>query len=351
MIGTQLLDDTVTIEHIIGQFILPQTMDSRPEGILLAAEWPWFVHTIKDDSLKLTLSSASAPLVDVEIVPDTGTTTGPFCVTFRTQQWSVRYQAALVDQRLRYSCLDSTELQVLTAQAKVPLSAWLHEHGLTFILDGDRLIEGDLLYHANQQNDAYSRDKLTCLDWSATNIQVESQTEARLADSIQYRAIGLLKDEGSWDVIIDDDGPGEIADIVALRLHENVLLVRLVHCKYSASHKPGGRIVDLYEVCGQAQKSIIWRKTDMRPFFRTLAERAQKRRNRTGISPFEVGDLRTLYSLSDRAQVASRRMEFVVVQPGLSAADASRQQLELLASTESYLLNTVHGSLEVWCSA
>jgi hypothetical protein len=217
-------------------------------------------------------------------------------------------------------------------------------------MDGDRLIEGDLLYEAFRQRDPFQRDKLEAQDWSGVDLQVESQTEARLTNSVQYTAIQLVKSEGEWDVILDDDGPGEIADVVALRLHENVLTVRLVHCKYSGAATPGARIADLYEVCGQAQKSIIWRKSDMGPFFRALADRAQKRRDRTQVSPFEVGDLRALYNLSDRAKVATRTMEFVIVQPGLSAASASTQQLELLASTESYLRSTVNGTLRVWCS-
>jgi hypothetical protein len=44
-------------------------------------------------------------------------------------------------------------------------------------------------------------------------------------------------------------------------------------------------------------------------------------------------------------------MEFVVAQPGLSANEVTKQQLELLASTEAYVQSTVNGSLTVWCSA
>lgn len=349
-IGTKLLDETISIEHIIGQFILPKTMEERPEGTLLAAEWPWFVHTIRDEYLKLQLGSNETPLVDVAIVPDTSSVTGPFGFTFTTQTWSVRYQAELRDQRLVYSCLDAQELQVATTRSNASLSSWFAENGLTLILDRDRLIEGDLLYEAYKERDPYQRDKLSVRDWSGIDLRVESQTEAKLTNSVQYASIAFLKEEDEWDVILDDDGPGEIADIVALRLHENELTVRLVHCKYSGSSSPGARVADLYEVCGQAQKSIIWRKADMAPFFRTLAERAKKRRDRTGVSPFEAGDLRALYGLADRAKVATRKMEFVIAQPGLSAASASQQQLELLASAESYLMNTVNGSLSVWCS-
>lgn len=349
-IGTLLLDDTISIEQVIGQFILPETMTVRPEGVLLAAEWPWFVHTLRDERLKLSLNGKTYDLVDVDIVPDTDATTGPLRFAFVTDAWSVNYQADVVNGRLRYNCIDGQELEVQTARTKSPLNHWLNDAGLTFILDGDRLIDGNLLYTVKADKDSYARNRIILQDWSKTNLKVESQTSARLPESIQFKAIEILKAEGDWDIILDDDGTGEIADVVAMRLRSNELTVRLVHCKYSHGASAGARLADLYEVCGQAQMSVIWRRQDMTPFFRTLANRAKKKQDRTGVSPFELGDARALFRLRDKAQVASRKMEFVVVQPGLSVGTATQQQLELLASTELYLRMTVNGSFEVWAN-
>jgi hypothetical protein len=61
------------------------------------------------------------------------------------------------------------------------------------------------------------------------------------------------------DVYFDDDGPGEIADVVAIRLTENLVSVTLFHCKFSSGDMPGARVKDLYAVRGQAQKSARWR--------------------------------------------------------------------------------------------
>jgi hypothetical protein len=113
---------------------------------------------------------------------------------------------------------------------------------------------------------------------------------------------------------------------------------------------PGARIADLYEVCGQAQKSIMWRRSDLIPFFRRLEARARMKNERENISPFEVGDIKKLYEIRERARVLSRRMEIVIAQPGLSAARATSQQLDLLASTQAYLKTTIGAALIVWCS-
>ncbi|GAA5192468.1 hypothetical protein GCM10023322_52120 [Rugosimonospora acidiphila] len=90
---------------------------------------------------------------------------------------------------------------------------------------------------------------------------------------------------------------------MAIRVDHDGLLIRLVHCKYSHGETAGTRVADLYEVCSQAQKSIMWRRSDLRPFFRTLDDRARKKQKREGVSPFEVGDIKKLYEIQDKALV------------------------------------------------
>lgn len=94
----------------------------------------------------------------------------------------------------------------------------------------------------------------------------------------------------------------------------------------------------------------MWRRNDLIPFFRTLDHRARKKQQRTGVSPFEVGDISKLYELRDKALILLRRMEMVLVQPGLSVAKATSQQLDLLASTQAYPKTTSNAPLTV-CAA
>jgi hypothetical protein len=73
------------------------------------------------------------------------------------------------------------------------LSDWLNQIGLTFILDDDRIIEGDLLYKPTWDKEPFDRANLTPFDWAGTSFTVESQTKDRLTHSIQYRAIAELR--------------------------------------------------------------------------------------------------------------------------------------------------------------
>lgn len=349
-IGDKLLDDTISIDKVIGQFILPQRLAERPEGVLLAVEWPWQLHTVGSGLVRLAYDGATFDAVFTDLVPDVTTRSGPFRFSVKTPAWTVDYQAVVENGRLHYTCSSAEEVIVVRPRSEHPLSEWLNANGLTLILDEDRIIESDLLYKPTWDRPPFDKQHLRAIDWSGTTITVESQTEAKLAHSIQYRAIADLRAEAAWDIVIDDDGSGEMADIVALRVDQSELIIRLVHCKYSHGDSPGARVADLYEVCGQAQKSIMWRRSDLRPFFKTLEDRARKKSARTGVNPFEVGDIKKLYEIQDRSLVLRRRMEMTIVQPGLSASRASTQQLDLLASTQAYLKTTINASLSVICS-
>ena len=350
-IGEKLLDDSISIERVIGQFILPAPLAERPEGVLLAVEWPWQLHVLQSDNVRLTYRDKTYEAVYTDLVPDVEASSGPFRFAVRTPAWEVAYEASVQRGRLRYRCTEDEEISVVRPRSEQPLSDWLNQCGLIFLLDDDRIIEGDLIYRPTWDRPPFDPEQLTVLNWSGTDFSVESQTAEKFNDSIQFRAISELKTEREpWDIILDDDGSGEIADVVALRIDDEGLLIRLVHCKFAHGPGIGARVADLYEVCGQAQKSIMWRRGELRPLFRALDARARRKQKRTGVTPFEVGDIRKLYELRDRSLVLRPRVEMTIVQPGLSASRASTQQLDLLASTQAYLRTTIRAPLSVWCS-
>lgn len=352
-IGTKLLDETVTIEQIIGNFILPEQLKGRPGGVLLGVEWPWELHAQNAETMRLRHADKTVEAVYCDLIPDTSSSTGLFKFTISNRAWNVAYVATVSPEgAISYSCAGTEEIQVTRPRSELPLSTWLNQNGLVFLLNDDRMIEGGLLCRPKWNRAPYDPGNLTVVDWAGTDIRVESQTDKKLDNSIQHRVIRDLLDEAeSWDVVIDDDGPGEMADVVAMRLDDEGLLVRLIHCKYSSGPTPGARVADLYEVCGQAEKSVAWRRSDLGPFFKQLARRAQLKHQRTGTSPFEVGDAAGLLLLQAKAQVHRRRMEIVIVQPGLSASQLSQQQADLLASVETYIKTTINAPLTVWCSA
>ena len=86
----------------------------------------------------------------------------------------------------------------------------------------------------------------------------ESQHSAPYeTDSIQYYMSQQIKSD--YDYLIDDDGCGEVADLVAINNSERIIDVTLYHLKFARGGKVSNSIENLYQVCGQAQKSVRWK--------------------------------------------------------------------------------------------
>ena len=107
---------------------------------------------------------------------------------------------------------------------------------------------------------------------------------------------------------------------------------------------------DLYEVCGQAQK-CAQRRRNVPLLFQHLIRREKRRKERQGRSGVEKGTASKLYDIEEKARLLRPEFTIAIAQPGVSKARVSRQQLELLASTEVYVYETSNSSLDVICSS
>ncbi len=200
-------------------------------------------------------------------------------------------------------------------------------------------VENNLLYKVpNREASPYNKETIEVWNWSGVDIKKESQTEAKRTDSIQYLVIEHLKQRG-YDVIFDDDGSGEAADIIALKILNERILVELYHCKFSSEEFSGRRKDDLFVVCGQAQTSIHW-KEDMGRLITHMRAREAKRVAKNRMTRFEVGSQKTLRTIERMMRFYKTDFKIFIVQPGLSKSKVSPSQLELLGSTELYLQET-----------
>ena len=168
-----------------------------------------------------------------------------------------------------------------------------------------------------------------------------------------------MEDKGYW-LIFDDDNSGEAADIVCARDFKKMIEVEFYHCKYSKGEKAGSRVGDLYEVCGQAQKSVQW-VVKPEELFAHLEDRAQKRmeklkeedpnidKTKLKGSRFEVGSMDVLASLKNKSMDV-RTLFNLYCPTGTKKSKPSRGQLELLSVTENYLLEMYNIPLRVIAS-
>ena len=112
---------------------------------------------------------------------------------------------------------------------------------------------------------------------------------------------------------------------------------------------PGARIEDLYAVCGQAQRSVHW-KRDPRQLLEHLRRRETRRLQQSSVSRFERGDLPRLREMTRRAPLLIPQFTISIVQPGLARHLVKAEHLKLLAVTELYLQETYAAGFEVIAS-
>jgi hypothetical protein len=269
-------------------------------------------------------------------------------IELRTPNWSAQYRVDVDENGLTVAPIGQ-DVVIRRSRGDVELAALLNRRGFRVLLEDDAMIQQPgVLLRPRRDLDPFDRTALRELDTRQMNIRKESQGALRDPASIQAHVIRMMTSE-PWEVVLDDDGSGEVADVVALRMDGRSLTVRLIHCKYSSKDKPGRRLADMYELCGQAQKSAR-RRGNTPEMIGRLISRERQRLRRGARSGFEHGDLDGLYRLSDQSSRLLPNLEVVIVQPGLSKARVSADILHLLASTEVYVREVGGASLTVHCS-
>ena len=133
-----------------------------------------------------------------------------------------------------------------------------------------------------------------------------------------------------------------------MKIREKDILVNLTHCKYSSESTPGARVEDLYDVCGQASKSMVWGEAFSK-LIKNLIRR-EKNRQKNDLSGIIIGDESLLVALESMEKYKPQVYTVTIVQPGLSKAKISLQQKSLLACVETYLHETHEMKLEVIAS-
>ena len=186
--------------------------------------------------------------------------------------------------------------------------------------------------------------QIECWDWSGIDIRKESMGKAREIGTVQWRSFENIDDK--YDVIINDDGSGEAADLVGLKIIGDEIHLGLVHCKYSSSEHPGARIGDLYELCGQAQKSIRWKHAGIGRLYGHLKGREEVWKAE-GASRFLKGTMADFANIKRRARTAPIKLYVCIVQPGLNKKNVSPDMLRVIGSTAVYLKNTAQAELIV----
>lgn len=215
--------------------------------------------------------------------------------------------------------------------------------------DGSQLF-GNLYVRLKVHPNVISDRLIIADNWTGVDIRKESQDIAPyIQDSIQYYVINKIKD--SFQIIYDDDGKGEIADIIGINDSASVIDVHLYHLKYAKNGLVSNDIDNFYQVCGQAEKSVKWKHKEGRELFNHLFKRKTKSLGSNSCSRIIKGTEADLENLLNQAKwTKAMRFHIYIVQPSLSKANPSNDILLLLGNVQHYLATVGNIELKVLCS-
>lgn len=341
-VGRTVNDPSITTDGVFKSAMRPHQISQRPAVPPVAIHWPESLITQFEERIEISFGDEPVTFAECDIELLDNARSGPLRFAVRSDEHAAEFEIVFSDGHARYPQRAGPKATIKIGSKVQTLSESFGEDSPQIDFgDGSLLIYSHLYTLPEGETiEPYPSDKIEAWDWSKANIRVESQGTSKRPDSVQRLVIdALLADPDPYDVIFDDDGKGEIADVVALRITDSVVSVTLYHCKYSGADTPGARLSDLYEVCGQAQKSARWRDRPGR-MLQHMLRREKIRRDRGLSSRIEQGSAAAIKKLKVGWQDHRFEFDVRIVQPGLSRQAIGEEGLHLLAGVETYLLET-----------
>lgn len=343
----KLLDDSINTQDILNSALVPKVINKRPNRVPISIEWPddlaiedYNKYFIKSGINEYSLDEVDLKIKDAELLDKN--------ITFLIND--LQFQLEITNKGYKFINDSGKKVELLKNNNSMGnISDYFKENPPRIFFDNQSSLEGNLYVEINKDlSNYFNKDRIIRENWESVDISVESQTKNKIKNSIQYHMIEKLKTSNKYQVIFDDDGSGEIADIVTLREEEKCIYIELYHCKFSGNTIPGKRISDLYEVCGQCQKSIKWRAN-----IDTIIDHILHRENlaqEKNYSRIELGDLETIYKFKNLLRCKKIDMKIFIVQPGVDSKSITSDMMYLLSCTQSYLIDTYNIPLTIICS-
>lgn len=340
-IGSKILDDTINTNCVMNTAMQTEELEEYPDTPVLSVEWP--VELLRKNETKITIKSNNweDKIINCELLihQQQNGDNKTINIQLKTQSHLSLITARIIKKgEVIFSSSDY--LTLIIGEQTFPLIDFFNEYPPTIFLSDTSVIDGSFRYYPSEEYAyKYEKNNIEDWDWNGVDISVESQTHEKLKHSIQYHTINKIKSD--YDIIFDDDGSGEIADIIAIKNNDNKeLIIDLFHCKYCTKKdgiaKPGARVDDIYQVAGQAEKSVKW-MSDKEKLITRLVEREKMRLGQGKQSRIDKGRYEDLIHLSKIARYSTFKLGISIVQPAISKSMISDDLLIILGATAAYI--------------
>lgn len=354
IVENKAIDPNVVLQHTLAI----EKLQQRPQIMPILIDWNPEMYENAESRYIININGSPCDLSNTELnlLNPSPNVNQSLKFTVDTDGYSVQFEVEIGFNQLtneayyKVNKLSNQNCTIQYGSMNENLVDFFQDTMPTFwFADGSQLY-GNLFIKLKVQPDVISNDLIIADTWSGVDISKESQDIAPyIQDSIQYYFIEKIKND--YQIIYDDDGKGEIADIIGINDSDTIIDISLYHLKYAKNGLVSNDIDNFYQVCGQAEKSLKWKHKDGREFFNHLFKRITKTLGGNSCSRIIKGTEDDLENLLNQAKwTKAMRFHIYIVQPSLSKANPSNDILLLLGNVQHYLATVGNIELKVYSS-
>ncbi|GAB5566110.1 MAG: hypothetical protein Wins2KO_31730 [Winogradskyella sp.] len=356
--GDILENSDIDPNTVLENTLIPVTVFERPDVSPISVDWHPMMYQYAENRFEFIIDDVIYDMSDSELNIMESPLNEPIRFSFSTEDNQIEYQIILGSQVIDEETVGTFEIQKLSDKDpiveygtnSISLTDFLQKFTPTiWFADGSSLVQNRLV-KPKQDAGTIPLDNILTDGWNGVSKNKEAQgIYPYEQDSIQYYFIQKILND--FQIVYDDDGKGEIADVIGINDEDHFIDVHLFHLKYAKGGNVGNDISNFYEVCGQAQKSLSWKYREGRNFFDHLLRRKVKTKNGNSCSRLIKGTEEDLESLLNAAKwTKEMRFHICIVQPSLNKNNASEDILLLLGNTYHYLHTVGNVNLIVYAS-
>lgn len=320
----------------------------------LGFDWPTEIY--ENGVLLIKYLNHAIPYDDFSVTIDSESSNeDSMFLHFQCDEFAFRIMATISDAGVFYEISAPLDKPIIFSRGRSEYSVDDFFNRYTpkvFYSDGSVLYGNHMVDHP-LNTPKFDASDLIDIDWGGTKLAEESHQYSKQGDfrplSIQAVYAEIIKND--YQILIDDDGSGEVADLIGINIVDNAIDITLHHLKYALGGKVSENINNLYQVCGQAIKSIRWKYSQCHTIFDSILRRDERKLSTSKPSSILKGTQRDVEMMKEQA-LNNRELRFhvVIVQPGMSKSKCSEEMLILLGNVQQYLMEVSSIDLKIVCS-
>lgn len=356
-IGDVVEDDTIDPNIVLQHTLAIEKISEPPDVMPILADWDPRMYEYAEERFQFDFNGDIFDMSDIELNIQGPGAEAHLRFSMDTEEHSALFELQLgtnaetQEKIFKIVKISEHDCIVSWGNRTAAITDFFQEFTPTIsFADGSQLFQNRYV-QLKLAPSTISLEHIISDEWAGVDIGRESQDiEPYIQDSIQYYFINKIRND--FQVIYDDDGKGEIADIIAINDSDDAIDVHLFHLKYAIGGQRGNNIENFRQVCGQAQRSLRWKHKAGRQFFDRLLKRKTKTIGGASCSRIIKGAEEDLENLLDQAKY-TKPMSFhiYIVQPALRRSKASEDILSLLGTIHHYLATVGNVELKVYSSA